>query len=234
MLSVRGLQVDIDRRPVLRGIDLSVSDGEVVALLGANGTGKTTLVRALAGLCRSRAERLELDGRDLRGMPPESRCRHGLVLVADGHPSFPDMTVEENLRVTAEITPWHPTAPAVPDEAYERFPKLAERRHQQAGTLSGGERQMLAIGRALLSRPRLLVLDEPSHGLAPLVVEQVADALRVLAAEVSILVVEQNLEVPRQCADRALVLGGEGVVVTEGTADDVLGSEATVNAYLGL
>ncbi|WP_185995964.1 ABC transporter ATP-binding protein [Nocardioides campestrisoli] len=234
MLEVRNLSAGYGDRTILTGIDLTVGPGEVVAVLGANGVGKSTLLRTLAGLQPALAGTVVLGERDLTRQAAHRRVAAGLSLVPEGQQSFPAMSVEENLRLGAGL---RASGTAAVGRAlagvYEVFPKLAQRRGQLAGTLSGGERQMLAIGRALLAEPKVLMLDEPSHGLAPIIVEQLGDRIAEIATRTSVLVVEQNLAVPARCATRVLVLDG-GRFTREGSPEDILHNEDVVHAYLGV
>jgi len=210
-----------------------VEAGELVALLGANGAGKTTLLRALSGLLRPWKGSVLLGGKDLRGLSPARRARLGLGHVPEGRQLFPLMTVEENLRLGAAFL-----APGREKEGYERvyalFPRLAERRRQLAGTLSGGEQQMLAIGRALMGFPRILLVDEPSLGLSPRLAEEVLLALKEVArGGVGVLLVEQNVALSLEVAERGYVLE-HGRVVLEGPAQALAQDPRVREAYLSL
>lgn len=234
MLEVKGLAAGYGDRTIVRDISFTVGPGEVVAVLGANGVGKSTLLRTLAGLLTPLAGTVELDGEDLSRVPAHRRVGRGLGLVPEGQQSFPGMSVEENLWLGAGLKAKGRSAVAdAVEPVYELFPRLAERRAQFAGTLSGGERQMLAIGRALLTEPTVLMLDEPSHGLAPIIVEQLGDRIAQIATRTSVLVVEQNLAVPARCATRVLVLD-EGRITREGSPEDILHNEEVIHAYLGV
>jgi branched-chain amino acid transport system ATP-binding protein len=233
MLQVRGLTVRYGAVEAVRGLDLDVGEGQIVALLGANGAGKTSTLTAVAGLVAPAAGRIALDGAALGGALPETRARLGIGLVPEGRRIFAGLTVAENLLLGG-------AAHAAPDErarrraAMERrFPVLAERAGQKAGLLSGGEQQMLAVARALMARPRLLLMDEPSLGLAPQMVERVFDLIAGLRAEgVTILLVEQNVPMSLDIADRAYVLA-QGRVVLSGPAAEVARDETVHKAYLG-
>ena len=232
-LEVQALETGYGKAQVLFGVDLEVEAGELVALLGANGAGKTTLLRALSGLLRPWKGSVLLGGKDLRGLSPARRARLGLGHVPEGRQLFPLMTVEENLRLGAAFL-----APGRETEGYERvyalFPRLAERRRQLAGTLSGGEQQMLAIGRALMGFPRILLVDEPSLGLSPRLAEEVLLALKEVArGGVGVLLVEQNVALSLEVAERGYVLE-HGRVVLEGPAQALAQDPRVREAYLSL
>jgi len=232
-LEVQALETGYGKAQVLFGVDLDVEAGELVALLGANGAGKTTLLRALSGLLRPWKGSVLLGGKDLRGLSPARRARLGLGHVPEGRQLFPLMTVEENLRLGAAFL-----APGREKEGYERvyalFPRLAERRRQLAGTLSGGEQQMLAIGRALMGFPRILLVDEPSLGLSPRLAEEVLLALKEVArGGVGVLLVEQNVALSLEVAERGYVLE-HGRVVLEGPAQALAQDPRVREAYLSL
>ena len=232
-LEVQALETGYGKAQVLFGVDLEVEAGELVALLGANGAGKTTLLRALSGLLRPWKGSVLLGGKDLRGLSPARRARLGLGHVPEGRQLFPLMTVEENIRLGAAFL-----APGREKEGYERvyalFPRLAERRRQLAGTLSGGEQQMLAIGRALMGFPRILLVDEPSLGLSPRLAEEVLLALKEVArGGVGVLLVEQNVALSLEVAERGYVLE-HGRVVLEGPAQALAQDPRVREAYLSL
>jgi branched-chain amino acid transport system ATP-binding protein len=216
----------------LHGVSLTVEEGEVVAVLGANGAGKTTTLRAISGLVRRRG-RIRLAGLDLRARSPESVARAGIAHVPEGRGTFVELSVRENLSLGA-----YTQTRAVAREAYQRvvgyFPWIARRADQQAGTLSGGEQQMLALARALMQRPRLLLLDEPSLGLAPLVVRELYRTIERLNQEegLAVLVVEQNAALALDVASRAYVLEA-GRVAVEGAAAELRGDDAVRRSYLG-
>jgi len=232
-LRVEALEAGYGKAQVLFGVDLEVVENELVALLGANGAGKTTLLRAISGLVRPWSGRVLLEGQDLRGLSPAKRARMGLGHVPEGRQLFPLMTVEENLRLGAAFL-----APGREREGYERvyglFPRLAERRRQLAGTLSGGEQQMLAIGRALMGFPKILLVDEPSLGLSPRLAEEVLLALKAVAGEgVGVLLVEQNVALTLDVAERGYVLE-HGKVVLQGPASALAQDPRVREAYLSL
>ncbi len=221
----------------LRNVSLEVRAGELVALIGANGAGKSTLLRTIAGLVTPAAGRVALDGRDVTGQAPEAMIRAGVALVPERRRVFAPLTVLDNLELGGYALPrgrdFRGRLEAGVEEAYRLFPVLRRRRDQLAGTLSGGEQQMLAIGRALMTRPRLLLCDEPSLGLAPLVVAEIMRLLSTLRAEgTTILLVEQNARMALRAADRAYVLE-VGSVVLSGAATDLLEDDQLKAAYLG-
>jgi len=234
---VSGLSARYGPVPALRDVTLEVRAGELVALIGANGAGKSTLLRAIAGLLVPAAGRVALDGRDVTGQAPEAMIRAGVALVPERRRVFADLMVLDNLELGGYALPrgrdFRSRLDAGLEEAYRLFPVLRRRRGQLAGTLSGGEQQMLAIGRALMTRPRLLLCDEPSLGLAPLVVHEIMRLLSTLReAGTTILLVEQNARMALRSADRAYVLE-VGSVVLSGAATDLLQDDQLKAAYLG-
>jgi branched-chain amino acid transport system ATP-binding protein len=232
MLDVRNLEARYGRIPALKGIDLKIEAGEVVALVGANGAGKSTLLRALSGVQRSSGE-IFFEGEDLQSLPPHERVALGIVHAPEGRQVFGPLSVEDNLRLGAYRRGRARSAASL-ERVYAMIPVLAERREQPAGSLSGGQQQMLAIGRALMAQPRLLLLDEPSMGLAPrLVAEIFACVQRLRAADTALLLVEQNARAALAIADRAYVLETGRIVLT-GTGAGLLADEAVRAAYLGL
>ena len=232
MLDVKNLRARYGRIPALQGIDLNIRAGELVALVGANGAGKSTLLRALSGVQGSSGT-LDFEGRDISGAPPEQRVALGIVQVPEGRQVFGPLSVEDNLRLGAFRRGYEQTDSSL-ERVYALFPALAERRRHSAGTLSGGQQQMLAIGRALMARPRLLLLDEPSMGLAPRLVAEIFSCVRALrAADTAILLVEQNARAALAIADRGYVLETGRVVLT-GSGAQLLADEAVRAAYLGL
>jgi branched-chain amino acid transport system ATP-binding protein len=231
LLAVRGLRVRYAGIEAVHGIDLSVGDGEIVAVLGANGAGKTSTLRAISGLVRSAGE-IEFDGRRVDGMPADAIARLGLRHVPEGRRVFARMSVLENLELGG-IGLRGAERRAAFDRVYEIFPRLRERTQQAGGTLSGGEQQMLAIGRALMSSPRLLMLDEPSLGLSPLLVRTMFEVIgAVHQSGTTVLLVEQNARQALQIASRAYVLEN-GRVTREGAAAALLDDPAVTAAYLG-
>jgi branched-chain amino acid transport system ATP-binding protein len=233
MLQVAGLDAGYGPIQVLREIDLHVDEGEVVVLLGANGAGKTTTIRAICQMIDSKGS-VNMCGVELVGMRPEKMAGLGIAHVPQGRGTFPELTVEENLHVGAYIRKDRAEIRGDIDRSYELFPRLGERRAQLAGSLSGGEQQMLAVARALMSRPRLLLLDEPSLGLAPLVIQGLFNRFNELNQEegVSMFIVEQNENLARDIASRAYVLEA-GRIVLSGSAADLRANDAVRRAYLG-
>jgi branched-chain amino acid transport system ATP-binding protein len=232
MLEVRGLEARYGRIPALQGIDLDVKAGEIVALVGANGAGKSTLLRALSGVQRS-SGRVLFRQEAIEQTPACDRVALGIVHAPEGRQVFGPLSVEDNLRLGAYRRGRAEAADSL-ERVYAMFPVLAERRHQAAGSLSGGQQQMLAIGRALMAGPRLLLLDEPSMGLAPRLVAEIFACVRALrAADTALLLVEQNARAALAIADRGYVLE-TGRIVLSGTGAGLLGEEKVRAAYLGL
>jgi branched-chain amino acid transport system ATP-binding protein len=233
LLALEGLQVSYGGIRAVKGVDLEVNAGELVCLIGANGAGKTTTLKAITGLVRSAAGRILYDGADLVGMKPHEIARRALALVPEGRGVFSQLTIEENLAMGAYARNDRAAIAADVERAFTLFPRLKERRTQVAGTLSGGEQQMLAIGRALMSRPKLLLLDEPSMGLAPLMVERIFEVIRTVASEgVTLLLVEQNARLALEVSHRGYVLEG-GMVALAGEARSLLDNPRIREAYLG-
>jgi branched-chain amino acid transport system ATP-binding protein len=233
MLEVKGLRVAYGGINAVKGIDLEVRKGELVTLIGANGAGKTTTLKALAGLLKPAAGSVRYDGADVTGVPSHQLVRRGLALVPEGRGVFARLSVEENLVMGAYIRDDKAGIAADCERAYTTFPRLAERRHQLAGTLSGGEQQMLAIARALMCQPRLLLLDEPSMGLAPLVVQLIFRTIREVTQQgVTLLLIEQNARLALQTCDRGYVMES-GEVTLSGNARDLLDDPQVRRAYLG-
>jgi branched-chain amino acid transport system ATP-binding protein len=229
ILEVSDLQVSYGPVAALRGVSFAVGRGQIVAVVGANGAGKTTLLSAISGLVKPRAGRLTYLGDDITGWESHRIVKRGIVQVPEGRAILGTMTVEENLELGA----FAGGSEAHIEDMLKRFPILRERRHQLAGSLSGGEQQMLAIARGLLQAPRLLLLDEPSMGLAPLMVNQTFDVIREIHDEgTSILLVEQNARKALALADRAFVLE-QGRIVLAGSGAELLNDEAVVRAYIG-
>jgi branched-chain amino acid transport system ATP-binding protein len=234
MLEVRGLDAGYGEALALRSLDLRVDDGEIVAVVGPNGAGKSTLVNVIAGIHRASAGTVEWDGIDLAGLPGHRVCDNGIAIVPEGRRLFPRMTVRENLELGAYRRSARPHRDEGLAWVHELFPRLAERSSQLAGSLSGGEQQMVAIGRALMARPRVLLLDEPSLGLAPIIVDSVFDAIAAIhATGVSILLVEQSIDRSLTIAGRAYLLM-EGRVTMSGPAAELLRSTEMRQTVLGL
>ena len=233
LLEVRGLQAQYGPTRVLHGIDFSVEEGGITTILGANGAGKTTTLRAVCGMVRTQGE-VTLAGARIDGKATESIVRLGVAHVPDGRGTFVDLNVEENLRLGAYSRRDKAEVAADFERVFGYFPRLKERRRQQAGLLSGGEQQMLAVSRALMLRPRLLLLDEPSFGLAPLVVQELFEIFRTINQQdhVSMLLVEQNASLALRLADQAYLLE-TGRVVISGTAEAIRGDAAVRRSYLG-
>jgi branched-chain amino acid transport system ATP-binding protein len=233
MLSVSGLAVAYGRIEAVKGIDLAVAAGELVCLIGANGAGKSTTLKALAGLLPAARGDIHFDGARINIVPAHERVARGIALVPEGRGIFSRLSVEENLLVGATVRCDKAGIRADLARGYELFPRLAERRAQAAGTLSGGEQQMLAIVRALMSRPRLLLLDEPSMGLAPIMVQRIFETIRAIARDgVTLLLVEQNARAALAVSDRGYVMEGGRVVLAEPAAT-LLDNPAVQRAYLG-
>jgi branched-chain amino acid transport system ATP-binding protein len=233
LLEVRDLKVAYGGIQAVKGIALHIAPGELVALIGSNGAGKTTALKTLAGLLHPASGQIHYDGGDLRNVPAHRRVAMGIALVPEGRGVFARLTVQENLQMGAYSRSDHTGIAADLARMYELFPRLAERKDQLAGTLSGGEQQMVAMARALMSRPRLLMLDEPSMGLAPLMVQKIFETISDIAAQgMSILLVEQNARLALQVARRGYVMES-GAVTLSGAAGELLGSEAVQRAYLG-
>lgn len=226
ILQVNDLHVYYGSIHAVKGVSFEVNEGEIVTLIGANGAGKSTVLNTVSGLLHPKHGSVVFEGKDLKGVPAHKIVEHGLAQVPEGRHVFLQMTVEDNLEMGAYTQP-NSTIEAGIADVYERFPRLKERRKQIAGTLSGGEQQMLAMGRALMSKPKLLMLDEPSMGLAPILVEQIFDIIRELhAAGTTILLVEQNAQAALSVADRAYVLE-TGRITLSGTGKELMASDAS-------
>ena len=232
ILKVSDLHVYYGSIHAVKGVSFEVNEGEIVTLIGANGAGKSTVLNTVSGLLHPKMGSISFEGQDLKGIAPHNIVKRGLAQVPEGRHVFLQMSVEENLEMGAYTQPNSTIAPGIAD-VYERFPRLKERRKQIAGTLSGGEQQMLAMGRALMSKPKLLMLDEPSMGLAPILVEQIFDIIRELhRSGTTILLVEQNAQAALSVADRAYVLE-TGRISLSGTGAELMASDAVRKAYLG-
>ena len=233
MLEVRNLHVHYGSIRALKGISLEVKEGEMVALIGANGAGKTTLLNTLSGFNRSKQGEILLRSGEIRGLPPNEIVARGMIQVPEGRSILTQMTVLENLEMGAYIRKDSQEVRKDLEKILERFPRLRERRGQLGGTLSGGEQQMLAIGRALMGRPQLLLLDEPSMGLSPLLVREVFEIIReIKTAGTTLLLVEQNARMALREADRGYVLENGSIVFQE-SAGELLKSRLVQEAYLG-
>ena len=232
ILKVDNINVYYGSIHAIKGISFEVNEGEIVTLIGANGAGKSTTLNTISGLLHSRTGSVSFMGEDLGHVPAHKIVSKGLAMVPEGRRVFLQMTVQENLEMGA-YTQGNKTIAQDLEKVYEQFPRLKERYKQIAGTLSGGEQQMLAMGRALMSHPKLLMLDEPSMGLAPILVEQIFDIIKELhKSGTTILLVEQNAQAALSVADRGYVLE-TGKVVTSGTGSELLASPAIKKAYLG-
>jgi branched-chain amino acid transport system ATP-binding protein len=234
MLSVRDLDLYYGDAQALERVSLEVPRGEIVAIVGANGAGKSSLIRAIAGIEKTRAGSIAFDGREIRSLEPHQICDLGIGQVAEGRQVFPSLTVQENLEMGAMLPRARSGAKRKLEEVYAMFPQLAQRRGQAAGTMSGGEQQMLAIGRCLMGNPRLIMFDEPSLGLAPLVVQEVLRTIHTLNdAGMTVLLVEQNVAVSLKISSQAYVLEN-GSIVMRGKGSDLLHDDRVRQAYLGL
>ena len=231
MLEIKDLHVNYGAVHALNGVSMTVKDGEIVSLIGANGAGKTTTLRTITGLEKAASGSITFDGHDLRKTEPSKIITLKLAHVPEGRHIFPQMTVEENLEMGAFTDPTDMVKTMA--DVYERFPRLKERKRQLAGTLSGGEQQMLAVGRAIMSDPELLMLDEPSMGLAPLVIAEVFQVIKkVNEMGITVLLVEQNAKQALKISDRAYLMN-TGKIVVAGTGDDFLKGDVLTSVYLG-
>jgi branched-chain amino acid transport system ATP-binding protein len=234
LLEIKDLRVSYGKIEAIKGISLNVKQGEIVTLVGANGAGKTTLLKTISGLLKPSAGVISFEGKDIQTIAPHNRVLEGLCQAPEGRGIFPGMTVLENLEMGKfSRKEWKNELKEDLDRMYHLFPRLKERQNQTGGTLSGGEQQMLSIGRALMSRPKLLLLDEPSMGLAPMFIKQIFSIIREIQTQgVSILLVEQNAAQALSCANRAYIME-TGNIVKEGAGKDLLNDEAIKKAYLG-
>lgn len=235
MLEVKDLHVRYGKVPVLRGVSLQVQRGEIVAVVGANGAGKTTLLRSISGILRSAGGRILFEGKDVTSFSGAHRvARLGIAHVLEGRRIFPHMTVLENLEIGAYLRKDARAVREDLDRMFQLFPRLNERSRQQAGTLSGGEQQMLALARSLMSKPKLLLMDEPSMGLAPVIVDQLFEVIGRIGKEgATILLIEQNAQMALRLADRAYVMELGKMVITD-TGESLLGNEIVLKSYLGM
>ena len=234
LLEIKDIKVSYGKIEAIKGISLSVKQGEIVTLVGANGAGKTTLLKTISGILKPSAGVINFEGQDIQSIAPHNRVLEGLCQAPEGRGIFPGMTVLENLEMGKYSRPeWKKELQEDLDRVYTLFPRLKERQSQAGGTLSGGEQQMLSIGRALMARPRLLLLDEPSMGLAPMFIQQIFKIIREIQTQgVSILLVEQNAAQALSCANRAYIME-TGNIVKEGSGKELLNDEAIKKAYLG-
>ena len=233
LLEVKNLKVAYGGIQAVKGIDLHIDQGELVTLIGANGAGKTTTLRTLVGMVKPAEGTIQYDGKPTGKTPVFDFVRKGLVMVPEGRGVFGRLTVEENLRMGAYYRNDESAIRSEIDYVYELFPRLKERMTQLAGTLSGGEQQMLAMGRAMLSKPKLLLLDEPSMGLAPIIVQKIFEIVQMISKQgVTILLVEQNAKLALEISDRGYVMES-GRITMSGAASELLSSDAVQKAYLG-
>lgn len=233
LLKVENLQVNYGVIPALKGISFTVNQGEVVALIGANGAGKTTTLHTVTGLVEKKGGTVTFDGKDITKVPAHKLVKLGIAHVPEGRRVFPELTVYQNLLLGAYTRRNSKEKKDTLEEIYERFPRLKERLNQFAGTLSGGEQQMLAMGRALMSKPKMILMDEPSMGLSPIFVNEIFDIIEsVSKAGTTVLLVEQNANKALAIADRAYVLE-TGAITMEGKASDLLNDDRIRKAYLG-
>ena len=233
MLKVTGLKVSYGGIEALKGISFDVDQGQIVTLIGANGAGKSTTLRAISGLVRPSAGSINFMGRDITGLNPQKVVSEGIAMVPEGRRVFANLTVKENLKIGAYLRSDKDEIEEGIKDIYRRFPRLKEREWQLAGTLSGGEQQMLAVGRAMMARPKLMMMDEPSLGLAPLVVKDIFAIIRDLKSEgITILLIEQNANAALRCADYGFVLE-TGSISLHGSGRSLLANEEVKAAYLG-
>ena len=234
LLEIRNVSVNYGKVSAIRDISMMVPDGGIVTIIGGNGAGKTTMLRAISGLEPLRSGEIHFDGERIDHLPAHRIVARGIAHVPEGRRVFPDLTVEENLRTGAFLRRDQAAIEADLEQTFERFPRLRERRVQLARTMSGGEQQMLAIGRALMTKPRLLLMDEPSMGLAPILVEEIARIIQEISAQgVPVVLVEQNAELALDLADYAYVLE-TGDLALEGPANELHDNEHVRAAYLGV
>jgi len=233
MLQIKDLCVSYGGIKALRNISMEVPDGKIVTLIGANGAGKSTLLRSISGLVKPESGSIKLDNKELIALPINKICAEGIALSPEGRHVFADLTVQENLKIGAYLRKEKETIEYDMNWVYELFPRLKERSWQFAGTLSGGEQQMLAVGRALMSRPKVLMLDEPSLGLAPLVVQQIFDIIKEINKKgVTVLLIEQNANMALKTADIAYVIE-TGEIILSGSGTEVMANPSVREAYLG-
>ena len=233
MLEIKDLEVYYGMIQAIKGISFEVNEGEVIALIGANGAGKTTILHTISGLIAPKKGSITFEGQEITKIPAHKIVENGLAQVPEGRRVFPSLSVLQNLKLGAYTRKDKKEIDDTLKMIYERFPRLGERKNQPAGTLSGGEQQMLAMGRALMSKPRIILMDEPSMGLSPIFVNEIFDIIKqVSASGTTVLLVEQNAKKALSIADRGYVLE-TGKIVKEGKASDLLNDEAVKKAYLG-
>ena len=233
MLKVKDLKVNYGGIEALKGISFDVEQGQIVTLIGANGAGKSTTLRAISGLVKTASGAINFLGRDIIPFNAQQVVAEGIAMVPEGRRVFDNLTVKENLKIGAYLRKDKDEIESGIEDIYQRFPRLKEREWQLAGTLSGGEQQMLAVGRAMMARPKLLMMDEPSLGLAPLVVRDIFAIIRELKSEgITILLIEQNANAALRCADQAYVLE-TGRITMQGTGEELLADQRVRDAYLG-
>ena len=233
MLEIKDLEVYYGMIQAIKGISFEVNEGEVIALIGANGAGKTTILHTISGLIAPKKGSITFEGQEITKIPAHKIVENGLAQVPEGRRVFPSLSVLQNLKLGAYTRKDKKEIDDTLKMIYERFPRLEERKNQPAGTLSGGEQQMLAMGRALMSKPRIILMDEPSMGLSPIFVNEIFDVIKqVSASGTTVLLVEQNAKKALSIADRGYVLE-TGKIVKEGKASDLLNDEAVKKAYLG-
>ncbi len=234
MLDIKGLKVSYGVIPVLHGIDLRVNQGELVALLGSNGAGKTSLLNSISGMLKPVSGDITMDGETLTGKKPHEVVAHGVVQIPEGRKIFPYFTVYENLLMGACRSGAWGKREEVLQKVYEMFPILEERKEQRASTMSGGQQQMLVIARGLMSQPKLLMIDEPSLGLSPAIMDQIYEVISTFVQQgITVLLSEQNVQVALSIADRAYVLQ-DGEVVLEGDSTELMGNQLVKEAYMGI
>ena len=231
ILTINNLQVSYGGINAVKGISMSVPEGKIVTLIGANGAGKSTILKAISGIVKPKTAEILWKGKNIVGKSPDKIVKSGIVLVPEGRRVFPNLTVKENLKIGAYLR--RDDLGADFEYVYKLFPRLKEREWQLAGTLSGGEQQMLAVGRALMSKPQLIMMDEPSLGLAPLIVQSIFEIIRTINnSGITVLLIEQNANMALQVADKAYVLE-TGRITLEGTGAELLENESVKEAYLG-
>jgi branched-chain amino acid transport system ATP-binding protein len=235
IIKIRELNVSYNAINALRDVSLEVEEGEIVSVIGANGAGKSTLLRTITGIVKAATGDIEFEGRNLRGMRPDRIVRLGITMVPEGRKVFPDLTVKENLELGAYSLRKGDLKKELFDLVLSTFPRLEERIKQLAGTLSGGEQQMLAMGRALMGNPRLLLLDEPSMGLSPIITKEIFSLIRLINGEknISIILVEQNAHMALAHSHRTYVLEN-GRMVMEGKSSEIKSNKSVIDAYLGV